>query len=342
MPNPIVPVVPPERKEKKSSIWDLVTGSVGQHVMDIVKGVVGGPVQGPPAPLPVQEPPIIPTDSNKVTPVNSSSSVGGTNYGSSSINTPSAYDELKKTIAQSRLDNGKLVDEQIGAIKGFYGDSSKDFYDRYVGSRGSLDERAANLGVSLDKSTIGTNWDAALRRLQELSDSNRDSDLSYMEKMRGVKDLSYEALLAGIEQDKINAVRAAMSGGGRSYGGSGRSGGSSGSGNATQTSTVNNVGDYELYNQLSSVNPMAAQLFYNSYFSNEGDAAAAVKDLMQTTPAVNNIAKTISSFINFGKPPTKPVAPWINNSSTLAQNALKALTGLWGNPKIVQKVTEKS
>lgn len=280
--------------------------------------------------------PTTPSGSNPSSKSNGGLGGSGAPGSSSTSIVDKLYAALMASTKQTGIDNNALVDKSITDVKKNYSDATLDTYRAYQNSRDDLEGRSANLGVDLDASKMGETWDASLRRMQEMSDSNLNSDLSYFEKMRLVKQAALDALMSGIEQDKLARVAAMRSGGGGSGGGGrGGSGGSksSSSGSATETQTVNNVGDVETYNALKATNPKAAQLYYNHYWSGGANSITATGSLLGAKTSTKQ-----KSFFN-------PLAVFNNASNgknyDAAIQAMQGTTGVWGNPKVVQKVSYK-
>lgn len=253
------------------------------------------------------------------------------------------YATLTGQVKETGAKNSGLYDAAMATINGNYEKSNSDIYKQYAGSRDSLTGAANNLGVDYAGSEMGQGYDLAMRRLQEMSDSNRNSDQSYLEKLKLLDQQGIASLLTGIQQEVVDKKAQAakdlleqmLKASSKSSGGGGgsRSGGGSSSGKVstkgTETMTTDNVGDIETYQALKATNPAAAQAYYNAYWKNEGDPKAAIASLMNVKPQ--------SSFFN--------PAALLKNVKTKATNtaaiqALQGLTSLFGNTKVQQKVVQ--
>lgn len=257
------------------------------------------------------------------------------------------YNELKASIGGIGNENNANYDAILRAITGNYSAAGADNYKQYMGSRDSLTEAAKNLGVDFNNSDMGKAWDNSARRIQEMADSNKVSDLNWVEKMRGLDKNQIGYLLASVDQDKLTRKQELALAKLASRGGGGGGGGSSGksSGTGTETSTVNNVGDYELYQELLKTNPAAAQQFYNAYWSSGGKPVDATGRLLTLQTAAQKAANTKPKYKN-------PLFSIASNAKTAggksvskniptAIQAMQALSGLWGNPTTKQTTTQK-
>lgn len=254
------------------------------------------------------------------------------------------YEELRSSIGAIGKGNSANYDAILRAITGNYSAAGADNYKQYMGSRDSLTEAAKNLGVDFNNSDMGKAWDNSARRIQEMADSNKVSDLNWVEKMKGLDANQINYLLASVDQDKLTRkqelalAKLSASRGGRSGGGSG---GSKLSGSATETSTVNNVGDMELYNELLKTNPAAAQLFYNAYWSSGGKPIDGVGRLLTQQSNIQKAAvKKYPKSGNIGGMLNKGFSKAAQNYNPAIQS-LQSLTGLWGNPTTKQVVSQK-
>jgi len=251
----------------------------------------------------------------------------------------SMYATLTGQVNQTGQNNAALYDAALKAIEGNYAKSQGDQYNQYAGSRDSLTGAAKNLGVDFQGSSLGQGYDVALRRIAEMSDSNLNSDQSYLEKMKGLDQQGISSLLTGIQQELVNRKATAAadalalrSGGGRGGrgGGGGGSSKSKTSGTATETMTSDNVGDKALYDELAKSDPDAASTMLRAYQLAEGDPSKAVAQLMQTP-----VKKSFFNPANI----LKNVTTSKNNTKAISQ--LMALTPYMGNNKVKQVVTQK-
>lgn len=286
---------------------------------------------------------ILPYNPNAKTPSapKAPSGSGGGSGAGIGMNLDPIYAALRDELTKQRLASGQGIDQSIAATKGFYDDATGDMYDAYQNSRNDLEGRAGNLGVDFDQSSMGLQWDAALRRLQEMSDSNETSDLTYFEKMKGLSNTAYDSLLQGVAQDLLNRKMGLAAGGGGSYRGGGGGGGSGATSNkdtATQTSTISNVGDTQFLNELMGSNPLAGKLLYNAYNSAGWDPGGAAAKVMQYKAPVITGDMT-RGYNNIASAATKAIAAKVAAAKAEALKALQGFGGVLGNPAITQKVT---
>ncbi len=252
-----------------------------------------------------------------------STTSGGGGYNSSSIE--KAYAELIARLKGVGVDNSALVDQSIGAVKGNYSAADSDIFKQYTGARDDLTGRAGNLGVDYGNSQMGQNYDAALRRIQEMSNSNLNSDLSYFEKMRDLKQGAIDAMIVGAEQEKAQKIaqaQAAMR--------AAASKATKDSLKGTETQTLDNVGDVALYKELLRSNPAAAKAFISAYTDSSMDPDAAMAQL--------NKSRYLPTIKGWGWSTKGANAPY-KKAIEEAMAAMLGLTGKMGNPDITQKVS---
>jgi len=189
------------------------------------------------------------------------------------------------------------------------------------------------------------------QRIKNMSDSNKVSDLNWVEKMKTLDKEQFGYLLASINQEKLTrkqqaalAKLAGSSGGG----GGGRGGGSSSgksTSSATETGTVNNVGDVELYNELKKTNPAAAEAFLSAYEGSGFKPGEAVRLLASSAQNASSLSKTKSKLPwGTGLAISKYLAKNGGKAKTnfdAAKQSMYGLSGIMGNPKLSQKVTTK-
>ena len=250
------------------------------------------------------------------------------------------YANATNSIKSVGTDNSNVLNEILAQVKANYANANKDVYGQYMDSRDKLTGAANNLGVNLDTSKMGTNWDAALRRMQEMSDSNLNSDTSYLDKMGLLNQQSLGDILTALETDKLSAIERAKAAAAASYSGSGGSGGKD---SANSTSTSKNVGDLATYNELLKTNPAAAKLFYNSYADSVADPEKAWSLLVQNSSAPQNsiVNKALGVLPFIGNSMKNRAITNQTNAYKDAINAMLGISGILGNNNTTQKVTIK-
>ncbi len=210
------------------------------------------------------------------------------------------FDTLIKNTQTNDAKNLGVFDEEKAKVAAAYDAASKDRYTEYQGSRSAADASATGLGVK-NPDEIYKDWDENSRKEEEYSNQNKAASISWFDKMKALQGSSDQAFLENVgvmksgtiadaektfmdramlreaEREKMRQeleiaameYEAAMSGGGSSGGGGGgggrRGGGSggssSGSTSVSETSTVHNPFDMEVYSSLLASNPEAAALY---------------------------------------------------------------------------------
>lgn len=274
----------------------------------------------------------------------------------------SIYAKLLDSLKGSNTDTAALHDAARKAIEKDFGESAKSMYDTYQGSRAAVDNSAKGLGIDLNTSKIGQEWDANLRKIADQSNSNLDTNLAYVEKMRALRGSQFEQLQAEAVTEQANkkaqlalelfnaSQGGSSGGGGKSGSGGGRSrsgGGSSSSGKvtekATDTQTVMNVGDTEALASLAS-NPSAQALFDQQYSLAGGDVTGAISGLQAIIDAAAKQATRPKK--NKWMPGSVPLQKLTGAKKLADAKAAKAammkISGMYGNPGGKQTVTSSS
>lgn len=249
------------------------------------------------------------------------------------------YASLTGSVKGIGKQNQGLYNAALKAIIGNYNSADQDIYNQYMGSRGDLRARAKNLGINIKNTEMGRDWDANMRSIQEMSNSNEVSDKNWVEKMRALDSETINYMIAGIKQELVDrkaaqaAARLAASyGGGRGSGGGGSSGRSSGS--ASEAGTINNVGDVELYNELMKVDPTAGRIFINNYRSNSYNPETSVGAILGQKSTYERNARMLQGFpFGFGSKARRSRSRTVNTSAyDRAMMAMEAISGNMGNP----------
>jgi hypothetical protein len=185
------------------------------------------------------------------------------------------YEALIKRIFEAGTNNESQVSESKKAIVDMYDKSSADMYKDYMNSQAGLQGSIAGLGVG----STG-DYDQVLRGIEENSNLAENSDLAYLEKMKNARKVNIQDMIVQANKDKVAMqlqqelqqqqamvdLIAARSGGGGS--GGGRGGGSSSNGStsssetATETSTLENAGAYDVLMSIEDPTQRAAMLAY--------------------------------------------------------------------------------
>ena len=228
------------------------------------------------------------------------------------------YDAATKRITEMNTGLQGNFDEAKAAILKKYAGSSSDGYDRYQNAKTNLDASAAGLGVQGDQ--IYKDYDPALRRIQENSDSQRNASTDLLDTLKVLRGQQGVDTLASLEQQKaksladqnalwIEAMRdiranqdeakAAKSGG---SGGGGSGGGSGGSGSfsekAVESSKSFDPGFFDEYNAMKLTNPEAADLMMEMYLGSQSS-----ESVKSATAAIGLTAAEIAELEKPGKKP---------------------------------------
>jgi len=228
------------------------------------------------------------------------------------------YDAATKRITEMNTGLQGNFDEAKAAILKKYAGSSSDGYDRYQNAKTNLDASAAGLGVQGDQ--IYKDYDPALRRIQENSDSQRNASTDLLDTLKVLRGQQGVDTLASLEQQKaksladqnalwIEAMRdiranqdeakAAKSGG--SGGGGGRGGGSGGgsfSEKAVESSKSFDPEFFDEYNAMKLTNPEAADLMMEMYLGSQSS-----ESVKAATAAIGLTAAEIAELEKPGKKP---------------------------------------
>lgn len=320
-----------------------------------------------------------PVSTKTPSPVRGGNSGSGNNVSSGLMATPvdpnaatndlldQLYSGLTSQITETGGKNAGLYDAALKAIEANYAKTGEDRYMQYSGSRKTLAEGANNLGVNLDTSSIGKGYDSALRRIEEMSNSNLNSDQSYLEKMKALDQQGIASLLTGVQQELVNrkATEAANLLSSKSGGGSGRGGSGSGknsgkvSTTATDTSSSINVGDKATYDELLRTDPKTAQLYLDLYLAADASPvkAANLANSQKTPFDINTVNRIYNSNMNtpYGKtykPGQKsmyltPAEQKTNNAKKNAPynkviQAFLGISNILGNNNTKNTVTQKA
>jgi hypothetical protein len=263
------------------------------------------------------------------------------------------YAKLVESLQGSNTNTAALHDAAKEAIKKQFGSSADTMYNTYMGSRDTVNKNAQGLGIDLNTTKIGQEYDANLRGIADLSNLQKDSNLAYVDKMKALRGSQFENLLAEAETAKVSRknalalelMQAAMQGGSGGGGGGGKSGGGKGKGkgsssgsttlDASESNTINNVGDVEAFNSLQG-NP-AAQAMFDKFYRGSG---------LDVTKAISDIQAYIGSK---SKKKTTGFLPGLQNyvnktrsaQALAAQQALVKISGAYGNQATTNKTSTK-
>ena len=254
---------------------------------------------------------------------------------------PSALDTMFNDLYASITTGGQhsqaAFDDALKAMGGNYDAVRKDLYNSYLTRHDDISGRASNLGVNYDNSDMGHKSDTSLRRIDSMMGTNLASDKNWVEKMKSLNGEQIDYLLRAAHTDKITksqelamaAVKAASSGRGKK-----EKKDSSGT-SATQTETLNNVGDRAQYDSLSSSNPNAANLFMQNYIAAGLNPAAAMASIQgNITPSQRSSSAQTPEMMG-------ETARQGMQSPRDALAALMNISGSFGNPKVKQVIKIK-
>lgn len=208
----------------------------------------------------------------------------------------SIYGALLSQVRGFGADNLADMDKIKAGLADQYKGASDQLYQQYQNSRTPLDASATALGVN--PAEVYKGYDDHLRQIQENSDQSLAQDQAWFDKMKALRSSSLDSLYQNITNDKAmqlanwqiaQAQRANSLSTGSRGGSSHKGGGSSSSGaktTATDTQTVDDYFDQDVYNQLKATNPaLATQYIVNTALgsSNPGvkNAATSYKTLAE-------------------------------------------------------------
>ena len=228
------------------------------------------------------------------------------------------YDAATKRITEMNTGLQGNFDEAKAAILKKYAGSSSDGYDRYQNAKTNLDASAAGLGVQGDQ--IYKDYDPALRRIQENSDSQRNASTDLLDTLKVLRGQQGVDTLASLEQQKaksladqnalwIEAMRdiranqdeakaAKSGGGGRGGKGGGGSGGGSFSEKAVESSKSFDPEFFDEYNAMKLTDPEAADMMMEMYLGSQSSASVKA--------ATDAIGLTSAEIAELEKPGKRP------------------------------------
>lgn len=260
----------------------------------------------------------------------------------------SKFDQLYASLLPGLNENKNDTAAAEQAIRQQYANTMKTMYDEYMNSRNDLAAGAKNLGVTLDGSTIGNSWDANLRDMKNMSNSNLNSDMSFFQKMGSLRDSQLQDILAGVKQDKIDQIASAMAtikaaqikaAAARSSGGSGSSGGNT----VTSTQTQNDPG---FQKALAGLSPDAAAYAMHIYQLNRGNPDGAVsqaaKDYDAWLAAHPHASTKNDTSSMMGEGARVNMDYDTLGNITQALQAMLGISNMGGNVRTVNKIVNKA